>query len=155
MDAKPERLGEPDLKVSSFQLWVHGRQFPDSDDYWDGNWLTVTAHCAASGARVSVFGALLMVTDIVGFGAACEKLRSGELTTATLDPLEPEIKIVLRASDALGHIEVIAEITPDQLTQYHRFEFSIDQSFLPGISQQCAFIADRYPVRGEEQRSGA
>jgi len=29
----PEDLGEPDLKIAGFQLWVHGRQYPDSEDY--------------------------------------------------------------------------------------------------------------------------
>jgi hypothetical protein len=30
---------EPDLKLDGFSLWVFGRQFPDANDYWDGNWL--------------------------------------------------------------------------------------------------------------------
>ena len=33
---------------SSF--WVHGWQFPEAQDLWDGNWLNVTAHCGQSGA---------------------------------------------------------------------------------------------------------
>ena len=37
-----DHLGEPDIKLAGLQIWVHGRQFPDSDDYWDGNWLYVT-----------------------------------------------------------------------------------------------------------------
>ncbi len=24
----PENLGQPDLKLASFELWIHGRQFP-------------------------------------------------------------------------------------------------------------------------------
>ena len=63
-------LGEPDLKVAGFQLWVHGSQFPESKDYHDGNWLRVTANCGASGASVWTQGAILMVTDIAGFGDA-------------------------------------------------------------------------------------
>ena len=45
------RLGKPDLRVAGFQLWVHGREFPDAQDEWDGNWLRLTAHCGeAAGA---------------------------------------------------------------------------------------------------------
>jgi hypothetical protein len=33
--------GEPDLKFAGFSLWVLGRQFPDHNDYGDGNWLNV------------------------------------------------------------------------------------------------------------------
>jgi len=39
------KLGMPDLKLEGLQIWIHGRQFPDAADYWDGNWLRVTAHC--------------------------------------------------------------------------------------------------------------
>ena len=48
----PADLGVPDLKLAGLQLWVHGREFPESEDADDGNWLRVTAHCGASGASV-------------------------------------------------------------------------------------------------------
>ncbi len=28
--------GEPDLRLEGLRIWVHGRQFPDHQDYWDG-----------------------------------------------------------------------------------------------------------------------
>lgn len=28
-----QRLGEPDLKLAGFALWIHSRQFPDAKDY--------------------------------------------------------------------------------------------------------------------------
>jgi hypothetical protein len=56
--------GPPALKVVGFQIWIHGRQFPDSQDYWDANWLNVTAHCGANGASVWVSGAIVMVSDL-------------------------------------------------------------------------------------------
>lgn len=34
-------LGQPDLQVAGFQLWVHGRRFPAADGYDDGNWFVV------------------------------------------------------------------------------------------------------------------
>jgi hypothetical protein len=37
-----EQLGAPDIKIHGLQTWIHGRQFPNEDDYWDGNWLRVT-----------------------------------------------------------------------------------------------------------------
>jgi hypothetical protein len=51
-------LGAPDLKLEGLQIWVHGRQFPDLHDYWDGNWLRVTAHCGGSGASVFTTGSI-------------------------------------------------------------------------------------------------
>jgi len=48
----PADLGEPDLKIAGFQLWAHGRQFPESEDSCDGNCLRVSAHRGASGTSV-------------------------------------------------------------------------------------------------------
>lgn len=53
----PMDLGEPDLKVAGFHLWVHGRQLPEVDDCYDGNCLRVTACRGASGASVWAQGA--------------------------------------------------------------------------------------------------
>src|SRR5262245_58281939 len=49
-------LVEPDLKLGGFSLWVFGRQFPDANDYWDGNWLNVRARVEAPGALVEAPG---------------------------------------------------------------------------------------------------
>ena len=59
-----DSLGPPALNIVGFQLWVHGRQFPNAQDYWDGNWLNVTAHCGANGASVWASGAIVMVADL-------------------------------------------------------------------------------------------
>jgi hypothetical protein len=148
-------LGPPDLKVAAFQLWVHGRQFPEADDYYDGNWLRVTAHCGASGASIWVQGAILMVTDVAGFGDQCGAMIRGDSDSATLDPLEPELKVSLRVADRLGHLRGHVEITPDHLAQAHRLQFDLDQSYLPEIIRQCAAIVQKYPVRGARDQKGA
>ena len=144
----PAELGEPDLKLAGLQLWVHGRQLPESEDYHDGNWLRVTAHCGASGANVWARGAMLMVTDIAGFGNQCAAILAGDGKSAALDPLEPELKASLEIADPLGHVRVQVEITPDHLSQTHRFEFEIDQSYLRGVIEQCSAIVKEYPIRG-------
>ena len=145
----PENPGHPALKIAGFQLWVHGRQFPEAEDYDDGNWLRVTAHCGASGASVWAQGAILMVTDIAGFGDQCAAMLRGTSNTAALDPLEPELKVSLQALDRLGHVRAKVEITPDHLVQSHQMEFEIDQSYLPGIIKQCLAIVQEYPIRGQ------
>ena len=143
-----ENLGPPALKIAGFQLWVHGRQFPEAEDYDDGNWLRVTAHCGASGASVWAQGAILMVTDIAGFGDQCAAMLRGTSNTAALDPLEPELKVSLQALDRLGHVRAKVEITPDHLVQLHQMVFEIDQSYLPDIIKQCLAIVQEYPIRG-------
>lgn len=142
-----ENLGEPDLKVAGFQLWVHGRQFPESEDYDDGNWLRVTAHCGASGASVWTQGAILMVADIADFGDQCAAMLRGDSKSAVLEPLEPELKVSLESGDRLGHVRAQVEITPDHMAQEHCFEFEVDQSYLPAIIQQCSALVKEYPIR--------
>jgi len=145
----PEELGEPDLKIAGLQLWVHGRQFPDSMDYDDGNWLRVTAHCGASGASIWVSGAILMVTDLLGFAQQCDGLGGGRNEEAQLRPLEPELRVVIRPSDTLGHFTMCVHITPDHLKQKHSLEFEIDQTYLAEIVRQCRAITAAYPARGQ------
>lgn len=141
-------LGPPDLKIAGFQLWVHGLAFPEATDYNDGNWLRVTAHCGANGARVQVHGTLLMITDLAGFAEQCAGMYSQSSGSAVLDPLEPELKVSLEIADTLGHIRAQVDITPDHLMQSHRMEFELDQSYLPEIIKQCSAIVQEYPVRG-------
>jgi hypothetical protein len=68
--------------------------------------------------------------------------------TAALDPLEPELRVLLKAADRLGHISAQIEITADHLMQAHKMEFEIDQSFLPSIIRQCSEVVSKYPIRG-------
>jgi hypothetical protein len=144
-------LGPPALKVGRFQVWVHGREFPDEQDSFDASWLRITAHCGGAGASIWVQGALLRVTEISQFGLACEALHQRTADRAAIEPLEPGLGVRLVATDAAGHIGVEVDITPDHLSQTHRLRFEIDQSFLPAIAAQCAAIARRYPVPGRPE----
>lgn len=151
MTAKPisEDLGVPNLKVVGFQLWVHGREFPESADYYDGNWLRVTVHCGASGAGVWASGSILMVPDVLRWADECDLLATGEGREAQLAPAEPELQVTVRRVDNLGHFTMRVQITPDHLKQQHSFDFEIDQTYLPEIARQCRAIAAAYPLRGE------
>ena len=76
MHSFQEPLGLPDLQVAGLRLWVHGRQFPTADDYWDGNWLHVTVHCAAPGASVWVSGPLIHLSEIAHFLRGAEAMHT-------------------------------------------------------------------------------
>ena len=113
----------------------------------DGNWLHVTAHCGDSGASVFVAGSIIQVPDILRWGQQCARLLDGEVQTAALDPLEPELSAVIDSPDRHGHFRLLVEITPDHLRQQHAFEFELDQSYLPGLIRQCNSIVCEYPPR--------
>ncbi len=74
-------------------MWLHGRQFPDATDYYDGNWLMVTVHCGGSGSSVWASGAILLVQELADWGERCEALYQGICDAAELAPIEPELKV--------------------------------------------------------------
>ena len=146
-----EDFGAPSLQIGGLRLWIAGRQFPDADDEFDGNWLVATAHCEAIGASVWVQGAIVMVTDIATFGEQCTAIAKGASRSAVLDPHEPELKVSLETVDPLGHIRAQVQISPDHLTQSHSIAFEVDQSHLPDLIKQCDTIVSQYPTRGTEK----
>lgn len=148
MERYRENLGAPDLRIAGFQLWVRGRRFEDQTDYWNGNWLQVVAHCGANGASVWVEGPILMAPDVARFTDQCSALNEHLAGRATLDSVEPNLRVRVAIQDRTGHLALRVEITPDQLDQEHTFAFSLDQSYLPGILAQCRRVLASYPVRG-------
>ena len=148
-----ENLGAPDIKLADFQLWVHSRQFPQSEDVWDGNWLNVTAHCGSQGADVWVSGAILGAPDIGGWLAALEEMNRTLSGEANLESIEPELRVELKM-ESLGHIWVRVEITPDHMMQEHVFQFEVDQSYLGKLIEDCRKVLAKYPVKGKPELSG-
>lgn len=138
----------PDLKLGGLRLWVHGRQFPDADDYWDGNWLRVTARCDSDEASVVARGPILHLSELDRWWRKAEQLRQTLAGEARLDCREPNLSIVLKAA-SLGHLTMEVSITPDHLTQEHWFQFEIDQTYLPPLIVQIRSILETYPPRGE------
>ncbi len=148
MSKHEENLGPPALKVCGLQLWIHGREIPASQDYYDGNWLNVTVHCGANSASVWASGSFLMVPDLVFWLKGCEDLYAQRNGEAILNPFEPNLLITIRPLDKIGHLVMRVEITPEHLSQQHRFDFAMDQSYLPSLMAQCRAIIAEYPVRG-------
>jgi hypothetical protein len=140
-------VDEADLKIGLFTLTVHGRQFPSSTDFWDGNWLNVTARAIGDGARVEVNGSIVRSDELERFrdelSALLEKLEGG----AELKCIEPNLSLKLRL-DGLGHVHLELVLTPDHLNQSHTFQFELDQTYLEPARAACSSILRRYPVIG-------
>lgn len=147
MDRYAENLGSPNIRLAGLQIWVHSRQFPASEDYWDANWLNVTVHCGAQGADVWTGGAIIHLSELVGWVDGCEAMTRNLSGKASLECIEPDLSVQLRASP-LGHIAMTVEITPDHLTQQHKFEFEVDQSYLARLVQDCRKVLGDYPITG-------
>ena len=144
-----ESLGDPDLRIAGMRLWVHGRQFPDASDYWDGNWLRVTAYCIYPNAMVRAHGSIVHLGELVGLLRGCERLNESLKGEAALACIEPNLSVNLRA-EWNGAVTVHIEITADQMTERHSFNDMLDQSHLPAIINQCSAILASFPVRQPE-----
>ena len=140
-------LGEPDLQIVGFRLWVLGRQLPHATDPWDRDWLNVTAQCEAAGASVHASGSFVLLSSVESWATNCEKLHAGRVDEAVLYNYEPELSAAIRREGRLGHLILRVELTPAYLQQGHWFEFEIDQSYLPLIVSQCRAIVREHPVR--------
>jgi len=139
----------PDLQLSGLQIWIHHRQFPNAQDYWDGNWINVTVCCEAEGSSVQVSGNIIHLPEIEKLMTDAEQMYRKLGGKAELRCMEPELSFSLEAKDH-GHIEMTVNITPDNLTQYHKFFFDIDQSFLPKLITDCKAVLEKYPIKGSQ-----
>jgi hypothetical protein len=138
---------DPDIHFDEFSLWIFGRQFPGSEDYWDGNWLSVKAEVEALGAVVRVSGAIVHLGDLAGFANELEKLDQTLTGTARLNCIEPNLRIVIEGN-SLGHLRATTEITPEHLTQRHSFVSEFDQTFLKPLLIQIRSVLSQYPLKG-------
>lgn len=142
---------EPSLSWGILKIWILNRNFPDSSDYWDGNWLNVVAECSDLGASVIITGPIIHLREIEAFRTQLIDLDKTLKGTAELPTLEPNLQLKLTC-DKLGHIAAECHITPDHMSQSHSFEFVIDQTFLKSLIHQCNRILDVYPIRNPEQK---
>lgn len=141
-------MREPDLTLHGLSIWVLGRAHPEASDYWDGNWLTLRAAVQVGESLISIHGPLFMTTDIARFRSELAAMHQSLTGEATLAGYEPNLKVTLRTR-TLGHVSCQVEITPDQMTEYHRFDFELDQTYLAKLMTSCEAVTQRFPVIGQ------
>ncbi len=139
-------LGEPSLVLGRLKLWVHGRQFPEADDYWDGNWLSVTAYYHRHQSSVFADGPILHLGELWGLYQGCTRMHSTLRGKAALECIEPNLSLKLTAGPT-GRVQIETTITPDQLTENHSYTDEIDLSYLPAINAALRSIFDEYPIK--------
>jgi hypothetical protein len=155
----PEELyGDPDFKFGGLSLWALSRQFPQSDDYWDGNWIYTYASAEAPGARIETQGPFLRSDEIECFLGELTRLNQNLEGRAELNCMEPDLRVEV-ACGSMGSVEVIVEITPDHVTQSHRIVYALDQTYLGLAMGGCRSILTKYPIRNaaaqQENRNAA
>jgi hypothetical protein len=148
-----EKLGTPSIEFEKLKIWIHGRQYPNENEYWDGNWLRVTVHYGAHGSSVSTGGAIIHLSEIERWYSGVKKILDTLQGEAGLYCMEPNLTVILKAK-SLGHVGVELSITPDHMTQQHTYLFDLDQTYLQPLVQQCEEVLRDYPTRGTAPNKG-
>lgn len=146
-DFESERK-DPDFCIGGFALWISGRQFPESDEYWDGNWLDVIARCSSNSSMVQAAGAFVHLSELHDFLEGCKEIYDTLSGVAKLECMEPNLGLKIEM-EKTGHLQLTVSITPDNLTEDHSFLFALDQSHLPPLIKSLEKIFDLYPIQNE------
>ncbi len=144
--ANPYPEEAPAIEVAGLRIWVRGRQYPDAADYWDGNWLIVSAIYQSPGSTVKTAGPIIHLSEIEALQSSCEILRTTLTGTAGLSCMEPELSFEVRAVCG-GRMELSVSITPNAVKESHEFREEIDQSHLSLIISACRKVLNAYPIR--------
>jgi hypothetical protein len=126
---------DPELSFLGFSLWILGRPFPDAQDAFDREGLTVVACCTASGALVTTEPFVLQDRNLLRWLEDLEPVYTRLEGKALLDPYEPYLRVEI-AARSLGHMQMRVNITPEPLAQSHEFLFEFDQTLLPSLLGQ-------------------
>lgn len=139
-----DQLGQPDLELAGFRLWVHKWEFPSHED----GWVVVTANCRAPGADIWTSGPILAAYSFVRWLRTCERLHQKLQGEAILGSDEPNLIVILRPEGSTGRITMEVSITADLEDQSHNLTYHMDQSYLPPVLEQTRKILLSYPDPG-------
>ncbi|WP_029480811.1 hypothetical protein [Deinococcus marmoris] len=142
-------MEDAQFTLGPLSLNVHAYQFQDATDYWDANWVIVTAEVNLHGQSwVRARGPFLMTAELARFRDELRMVYDCLDAEAGLWTIEPELKVRIEAK-ATGAIVVEIELTPDHMTQEHHFYLELDQTYLPLAITQLSSILNQFPVRGQ------
>ncbi len=127
---------------------VINRSYPDSTDYWDGNWINSTIKVEIPGYSVR-FDATLRTDELLDFLNELKNMRKHMKGKAILKNLDAYIHFE-GGMDRLGKIIWTGETCyPAGNGAVLNFEFESDQSFLEGLIRELEEILAWFPVIGK------
>ncbi len=146
-DGLHEPPGSPDMRLGSLSIWVRGREFSDSRDYRDANWLSVLMQVDAAYAVVQAEGPILHAGELSDLIDGCKRLYRQMTGEFVFDAIEPNFRVKL-GIDVRGQLGVSLDLSADPLAQSHHFEFALDQSYLPAFIAGGENVLLKFPISG-------
>lgn len=130
------------------EIDVLAREYPNSSDYWDGNWVISNVKVEIPGYYVD-FNASLRTDEIRDFVNDLKSMNRNLTGKAILKNLESIIHFE-GEMDKLGHIDWSGETCyPAGSGAVLTFEFVSNQSYLEDLIKELEDITYVYPVIGE------
>ena len=128
------------------KIEVFGKQYPNTDDDWDENWLNCMISVKA-GPFSGKFKANLMTTDFEMFKNGITELYNKLDGVATFYTLESQVDIKIMG-DGIGHLTAQCEVM-DNVGVGNKLEFEIDfdQTQIPELINQLEKITKEFPVK--------
>jgi hypothetical protein len=146
---EPEDFGKPSLQCACLQMWVLGREFEDSQEYWDGNWIRVVVHCGSAASDVWAQGSILNLIELDAWLSEVSRLHETAQGVAELSCAEPNLWARIDLGKR-GHGQLQVRLTQEHMTETHEYTADFDQSYLPGLISSIKAIFAAYPLRGKK-----
>ena len=141
--------------MGPLEVTILGRQCPDFQDYYGGNWLMVRATVKTSAAQVVMERPCLLAQEVEDWRRDLEALAkqgSGEVEGRFIEP-NPAVSIAMGST---GRLDCEVELGPEAgyvcyAESYRLVLEDLDQSHLAGLIARLDRILQAYPVLYRDQ----
>ncbi|SRR5579884_363669 len=124
------------------------RQYPDNEDYWDGNWVVTRFQATAPGFQAD-FTEGVHLQELVWLREELAKMHAtleGRIEWKAMDGF---LELVAEV-DRLGHIRwTVKLIYPAGVGARLTLEIANDQTYLPALLNQIDAALEAFPLRGQ------
>lgn len=129
------------------RLTFLNREFPDSTDWYDSNWLSTSIQTESVNKNIKIMTSILTF-ELDSLRNNLLKIINDEITSFIFEPMEPELRIYLiKQSRECSQVEV--DILPDTTKKESaiKYQLLIKNDNLNKIVQEIEYILEVYPIK--------
>ena len=129
------------------QILVYDFSYPNSTDFWDGNWINTRIKIKVTGF-IGDYEAQLRNVDFLDFKNELERLYNNLDGYANFNCLEDYLQIKIKG-DGLGHFfaECIAIDNPGIYRHELKFTLEFDQTEIHGMTKMIDDLLNEFPIK--------
>ena len=133
------------------QILVNNFAYPDSTDFWDGNWINTRIKIKVGGF-IGDYAAQLRNVDFFDFKNGLEILYDKLDGYASFNCLEDYLQIKIKG-DGLGHFEAdcMANDNPGVYGNELKFSIAFDQTEIHSLTNMIDNILNEFPIKDIDQ----